>query len=321
MLKLNFENPVVILAPMAGLTDAPTRAMVARFGVDAVVSEMLASQELKAQRVDVKTRAIRGELPLNTTFVVQIAGRDPQLMRDAALFACDVGADHVDINMGCPAKKVTNGQTAGASLLREPDLALNIIETVANAVSVPVTVKTRLGWDQHSTFEVAPKMVEAGAQLLTIHGRTRAQKYSGQADWLAVRRIVENVNVPVIVNGDIQNFDDSQKALNLSRASGVMVGRASAGRPWLISQIRNSLSGKSTQNTHINLSDVVTEHYENILSHYGETLGVRVARKHLSALLNHFAPNARTEILKMEQPRQVVSRLRRVLDAFEEFAA
>lgn len=305
MLKFDFTKPVVLLAPMAGLTDAPMRDLVASFGVDGVVSEMLACQEWKTNTPGVNLRAHKGKIDFNVVFVVQIAGRDPLLMAEVAKFAQDQGADHIDINMGCPAKKVTTGATAGASLLREPDLALEIIESVANAVEIPVTVKTRLGWDAKDSQLLAPKMESAGAKMLTIHGRTRAQKYDGEADWKAISAIKSAVNIPVIANGDIVDFETAKLALDQSGADGVMIGRASTGKPWLPSNIRSRLQGQSFTMPH-KLADIVAHHFESMLSHYGIEIGGRMARKHLGAYFEKAPSVLRHMVLTTKQPSQIL---------------
>ena len=304
MLAFNFEKPIVILAPMAGLTDMPMRELVASFGVDGVVSEMLASQEWKLGRENVGVKAERGQLPQDVAYVVQIAGRDPTLMAETARYAADKGADHIDINMGCPAKKVTSGQTAGAALLREPELLLSIIEAVSRAVDIPVTVKTRLGWDQHTTHEIAQQMVDAGAQMLTIHGRTRAQKYAGEADWRAIARIRQAVKVPVIANGDIACAQSARIALEQSGADGVMIGRASTGAPWLPAQIRAKLRGSSFT-PQIDIPSLASQHYEAILNCYGSALGKRHARKHLSAYFADYPLEFRSRLLQEDNPKIV----------------
>lgn len=309
MLKFDFSKPNVLLAPMAGLTDAPMRSLVASFGVSGVVSEMLACQEWRTKTPGVAERAERGELPENCVYVVQIAGRDPKLMADVARFAVDQGADHVDINMGCPAKKVTTGQAGGAALLKEPELALEIIETVANAIKIPTTVKTRLGWDAHDSVNIVRDMVNAGAQMLSIHGRTRAQKYDGHADWKAIAAIKERVNVPVISNGDICSLKDAQTALAQSACDGVMIGRASTGQPWLPAQILAALRGEDCP-MDIQIPQIALRHYLAMIAQYGDIHGVRVARKHLNGYFYDAPESFRQQMLRSKSHLEVIEMIK-----------
>ena len=279
-------HPPVILAPMAGITDLPFRRMVARFGAGLVVSEMIASEEVMKAQPLARARAELGFSEAATS--VQLAGRDPYWMAEAARYVEAQGAQVIDINMGCPAKRVTaaggNG-ACGSALMKEPELALALIEAVVNAVAVPVTLKTRLGWDDASLNapQIAKSAEGAGVQMITIHGRTRCQFYKGRADWAAIAAVKAAVSVPVIANGDIIDIATACQALHLSQADGVMVGRGAQGAPWRLAEIAHALYG--TPAPHIPqghaLADLVIEHYDHMLAFYGPDLGLRVARKHL----------------------------------------
>lgn len=275
-----------VLAPMSGVTDVAMRRVASRFGASMVVSEMVASDDYVLGDEESRVRAEGEGLDLH---VVQIAGCEPHWMAEAAKLAEASGASIIDINMGCPAKRVTGGY-AGSALMRQPDLALRLIEATVNAVKVPVTLKTRLGWDERSLNapELARQAQEAGIQLVTIHGRTRCQFYKGQADWSAIRAIVEAVSVPVIANGDCSSLDDARTMLDRSGAQGVMVGRAAMGRPWLVGEIAAGLSGSRWREpSPQEKAQAALEHYEGLLSLFGERAGLRHARKHLSAYAEH----------------------------------
>ena len=275
-------SPPVLLAPLAGITDLPFRNLVSSFGAGLVVSEMVASQEMVQAKPGVREKAELGFGAAHTS--VQIAGRDAYWMGEAARMAAGNGAQIIDINMGCPAKKVTNGYS-GSALLKDLDHALGLIEAVVAAVDLPVTLKTRLGWDDAllNAAELATRAENAGIQMMTIHGRTRCQFYKGHADWAAIRAIKDAVRIPVIANGDIIDANSARKALALSGADGVMVGRGCQGKPWLLAQIASELYGlpEPSVPTGSALVEMVQKHYADMLDFYGEMLGARVARKHL----------------------------------------
>lgn len=272
----------VFLAPMAGITDLPYRNLVARFGAGLVVSEMVASHELLTARPGTRERAELGAQVEGTS--VQIAGREAAPMAEAARMIAAQGARMIDINMGCPAKKVTQG-ASGSALMKTPDHALRLIEAVVGAVDIPVTLKTRLGWDDDmlNAPDIARRAEAAGIQMITIHGRTRCQFYKGAADWAAIRAVKDAVRVPVIANGDIVGAATARRALDQSGADGVMVGRGTQGRPWLLAQISHALYGTRAPQipTGTALADMAVGHFDEMQSFYGKTLGPRVARKHM----------------------------------------
>lgn len=294
---------------MAGITDRPFRDLVARFGAGLVISEMVASQEMVQAKAAMRERAELGMTVENTA--VQIAGREAHWMAEAARWLEDAGAAMIDINMGCPAKRVTNGYS-GSALLKTPDHALRLIEAVVGAVSVPVTLKTRLGWDDAclNAAAVAKRAEDAGIQMVTIHGRTRCQFYKGRADWNAITEVVEAVDIPVIANGDIVDADTARQALARSGAAGVMVGRGAQGRPWLLAEIGHAVFGGQApaipEGTEF--LDMVSEHYEAMLDFYGVELGLRVARKHLGWYMDHRGTSAaaRRPVLTARDPAQVL---------------
>lgn len=302
-------TPPVALAPMAGITDRPFRDLVQSFGAGLVVSEMVASQEMVQAKPGVRERAELSADVANTA--VQLAGREAHWMAEAARQVADRGAAIIDINMGCPAKKVTNGYS-GSALLKTPDHALRLIEAVVGAVDMPVTLKTRLGWDSDclNAPDVARRAEAAGVQMITIHGRTRCQFYKGSADWAAIARVKQQVDVPVIANGDIISMTTAKRALAQSGADGVMIGRGAQGKPWLLAQIAHDLwdAPAPIVPEGAALLALVCGHYEAMLSFYGADLGLRVARKHLGWYMDGARAPAglRRMILTSKDPQEVL---------------
>ena len=305
-------TPPVVLAPLAGITDLPFRQLVSRFGVGWVVSEMVASQEMVQAKPAARDKAELGFDQSGTA--VQLAGREAHWMSEAAKMVAGNGAQIIDINMGCPAKKVTSGYS-GSALLRDPDHALTLIEAVVNAVDVPVTLKTRLGWDSGclNAASVSKRAQDAGIQLVTIHGRTRCQFYKGHADWAAIGAIKDAVDIPVIANGDIVDTDTARRALKQSGADGVMIGRGAQGRPWVLAQVAHALHGTPApdipQGTA--LVDLVCEHYEAMLEFYGTKMGNRIARKHLGWFMDdaQTGQELRKAIFTQTEPKHVLQLL------------
>lgn len=298
----------VLLAPMAGITDLPFRQLVARFGAGLVVSEMVASQEMVQAKPGVRERAELGMGQQATS--VQLAGRDPYWLGEAARMVEAQGARIIDINMGCPAKKVTGG-LSGSALMRTPDHALRLVEAVVGAVSLPVTLKMRLGWDDASmnASDIARRAEAAGVRMITVHGRTRCQFYKGRADWAAIRQVVETVDVPVIANGDIVDAASARAALSASGAAGVMVGRGVQGAPWTLAEIAANLAAAPAPVVPVGnaFAAMAADHYDATLGFYGTDLGRRVIRKHLgwymdragtpAALRRHVLTGAPAEVL------------------------
>lgn len=296
---------------MSGVTDLPFRQLALRYGAGLVVTEMVASRELVQNAVESWTRLKSAGLKPH---MVQLAGRDAHWLSEAAKIAADNGADIVDINMGCPAKKVIGGY-AGSALMREPDHALSLIEAVVKAVSVPVTVKMRLGWDENSINapELARRAEEAGAQMITVHGRTRMQFYEGRADWDAIAAVRGAIRIPLVANGDVETEEDAREILRRSGADAVMVGRATQGRPWHAGCLAGA-KGPAREE----FGAVATEHYAMMLEHYGHEVGLRHARKHVGWYLDRFASGIsqedRVAVMTSRDAVFVAETLRRLVD-------
>lgn len=316
----------VALAPMSGITDAPFRRLVARFGAGWVVSEMVPSDDLARGEEEARLRAEGDGLDLH---VVQIAGCEPRWMAEGAKVAAGAGAGIIDINMGCPAKRVTGGY-AGSALMRDLDLAEALIAATVAAVDIPVTLKMRLGWDEASINapELARRAEALGVGLITVHGRTRQQFYKGSADWRAIAAVRGATGLPLVANGDVTTLADAANCLEQSGADAVMIGRGAQGRPWFPAQVAAHLAGQPVPDDPDldRQRQIAVALYEEQLGHYGVAVGVRHARKHLGWALDQAAgtagvapaelAQARQRVLTLDQPAAVIGALTEAYDLF-----
>lgn len=282
--KINIGNVTIdepiFLAPMCGISDAPFRAVVGKFCKNLKFSEMIASRAAIEDMKQLKRKAYKknGEV-----LAVQLAGNDPAILAEAAKINEDMGADIIDLNFGCPVKKVVNG-FAGSALMKDECKATELMEAAVKAVSIPVTVKTRMGWNDENLNapSIARRAESVGIKMITIHGRTRTQMFSGSADWEFVRNVKDAVSIPVIVNGDIKNYSDAVKALNLSRADGVMIGRGAYGKPWIVDDISRQFRGEEVNSiSEKQLYNLILEHIELMAETYDEKPAIGFIKKHL----------------------------------------
>jgi nifR3 family TIM-barrel protein len=296
---------------MSGVTDLPFRQLAFEFGAGFVVTEMVASRELVGNSAESWSRLQNSGIHPH---IVQLAGRDPHYMAEGARIAEANGADIIDINMGCPAKKVIGG-LSGSALMREPELAISLIRATVAAVKVPVTVKMRLGWDDNSLNapELAHAAEDLGAQMITVHGRTRMQFYEGRADWAKIAAVRDAIAIPLIANGDVETAEDIAEILRLSGADGVMIGRGAQGRPWHA----GVLAGMRREPDRAEIAAVFERHFRMTLEFYGREGGLRHARKHVGWMLDRFGGafgrERRGSIMTSHDPESVISNMHEIL--------
>ena len=315
---LRLDTPV-ILAPMSGVTDLPFRRMAKQLGAGLVVSEMIASWAMvRENKATLRMARVVDDAGPNA---VQLAGCDPAAMAEAARIAVGQGATLIDINFGCPVKKVAVGQSAGSALMRNEVAAARLLEATVNAVPVPVTLKMRMGWD-HANLN-APSLArvaeQAGIQMVTVHGRTRQQFYTGSADWRFIAQVKAATRLPVIANGDILTVDDAAEALRQSEADGVMVGRGCYGRPWFLAQVAAFLTtgARVPDPTLTQHKQLILQHYQAMLEHFGTDAGLRLARKHVSWYSRglHGSAEFRVAVNQLSAPDQVIALIHTFFDA------
>lgn len=309
----------VFLAPMSGISDVPFRKRASEAGAGLVISEMVASQELVSGSSESQMRALSSGSGVH---MVQLAGREAHWMGEAARLIEASGADIIDINMGCPAKKVTGGYS-GSALMRDLDHAMTLVEATVAAVKVPVTLKMRLGWDDGTINapELAKRAQDAGIQMITVHGRTRCQFYEGRADWNAIRAVRDVITVPLVVNGDIQSSENARLALEYSGADAVMLGRVHYGQPWAAGELVKSIQKLGESSAPVNIATYVISHYQDMLSAYGIKTGVRHSRKHLNWYLERHTYDVPTSlrlvIMTENDPQKVILALSSALTDYQ----